>query len=104
MAIGFVTAAIAMAACAARPHIYLPWLMAVGVGSGMGAAGIFAFSQTLAGPQAAGRWTGLRNGFANLAGVVAPALTGFAVDRAGGFVAPMVSRRAVVRCCARAWS
>src|SRR6266404_6776445 len=85
MAIGFVTAAIAMAACAARPHIYLPWLMAVGVGSGMGAAGIFAFSQTLAGPQAAGRWTGLQNGFANLAGVVAPALTGFIVDWTGHF-------------------
>jgi len=103
MAIGFATAAIAMAACAARPHTYLPWLMAVGVGSGMGAAGIFAFSQTLAGPQAAGRWTGLQNGFANLAGVVAPALTGFAVDWTGNFVASMAITTAVLIVGGMAW-
>jgi MFS family permease len=103
MAIGFATAAIGMAACAARPHTYLPWLMAVGVGSGMGGAGIFAFSQTLAGPQAAGRWTGLQNGFANLAGVVAPALTGFAVDRTGSFVAPIAITTVVLIVGAIAW-
>jgi MFS transporter, ACS family, D-galactonate transporter len=103
MAIGFATAAIAMAACAARPHAYLPWLMAVGIGSGMGGAGIFAFSQTLAGPEAAGRWTGLQNGFANLAGVVAPALTGFAVDQTGSFVAPMAITTVVLIIGAMAW-
>jgi ACS family D-galactonate transporter-like MFS transporter len=103
MAIGFATAAIAMAACAARPHAYLPWLMAVGIGSGMGGAGIFAFSQTLAGPEAAGRWTGLQNGFANLAGVVAPALTGFAVDQTGSFVAPMAITTVVLIVGAMAW-
>jgi len=103
MAIGFVTAAIAMAACARRPHTYLPWLIAVGVGSGISGAGIFAFSQTLAGPEAAGRWTGLQNGFANLAGVVAPALTGFAVERTGSFVAPMVITTAVLMVGAMAW-
>jgi hypothetical protein len=43
MAVGFATAAIALAACAARPHTYLPWLMTVGVGSGMLGAGTFAF-------------------------------------------------------------
>jgi len=89
MAIGFAIAAVAMAACAAAPRIYLPWLTAVGVGCGISIAGVFAFSQTLAGPEAAGRWTGLQNGFGNLAGVVAPALTGFAVDRTGNFVAAM---------------
>jgi MFS transporter, ACS family, D-galactonate transporter len=103
MAVGFSTAAIAMAACAARPHTYLPWLMAVGVGCGIYGAGIFAFSQTLAGPQAAGRWTGLQNGFANLAGVVAPALTGFAVDRTGSFVAPMAITTVVLTVGAMAW-
>src|SRR6266542_3728972 len=103
MAIGFATAAIAMAACAERPHTYLPWLMAVGVGCGMYGAGIFAFSQTLAGPQAAGRWTGLQNGFANLAGVVAPALTGFAVDWTGNFVATMAITTGVLTVGAMAW-
>ena len=56
----------------------------------MAGAGTFAFSQTLAGPPATGRWTGLQNGFANLAGVVAPALTGFAVEKTGNFVAAMI--------------
>jgi len=103
MAIGFATAAIAMAVCAARPHTYLPWLMAVGVGSGIGGAGVFAFSQTLAGSQAAGRWTGLQNGFANLAGVVAPALTGFALDRTGSFVAAMAITAGVSVAGGLAW-
>jgi ACS family D-galactonate transporter-like MFS transporter len=45
----------------------------------------FAMTQTLAGPRAAGKWTGLQNGFGNLAGVVAPALTGWVVDETGEF-------------------
>jgi cyanate permease len=69
----------------------------------MSGAGVFAFSQTLAGPQAAGRWTGLQNGFANLSGVVAPALTGCVVDRTGNFVAPMVITTAVLLVGGLAW-
>jgi MFS family permease len=89
MAIGFGIKAIALAGCVASPHIYLPWLMAIGVGSGISGAITGAFSQTLAGPVAAGRWYGLQNGFANLAGVVGPALTGFLVERTGTFTAAM---------------
>ena len=103
MAIGFGIAAIAMAACAVGTHMYLPWLMAVGVGSGISGSGIFAFSQTLAGPQAAGRWTGLQNGFANLAGVVAPALTGFTLDRTGSFAAPLAITVVVLVAGGLAW-
>ena len=103
MAIGFVTAATAMGVCAMSPGVYLPWLMAVGIGSGIGSAGTFAFSQTLAGPQAAGRWTGLQNGFANLSGVVAPALTGVAVDQTGSFAAPLAITAGVLVVGALAW-
>ncbi len=86
MAIGHGTAAIALTGCAlAGPHTYFGWLMAAGVGSGIAGSGVFAFSQTLAGPQAAGSWTGLQNGFANLAGVVGPWITGIVVDRTGHF-------------------
>jgi MFS family permease len=46
---------------------------------------IWAITQTLAGPQAAGRWTGFQNFVGNLAGVVAPAITGFVLDRTGHF-------------------
>ena len=46
---------------------------------------IFAMTQTLAGPLAAGKWTGLQNGFANLAGVAAPVLTGWILQTTGEF-------------------
>ena len=103
MAIGFAMAAIAMAACAVGPHTYLPWLIVVGIGSGIAGSGIFAFSQTLAGPEAAGRWTGLQNGFANLAGAVAPALTGFALDRTGSFAASLAITAGILVAGGLAW-
>jgi MFS family permease len=46
---------------------------------------VFAVSQILAGPRAAGRWVGIQNTCGSLAGVVAPALTGFIVDRTHSF-------------------
>jgi MFS family permease len=42
--------------------------------------------QTLAGPAAAGRWSGMQNAIGNLAGVVAPWLTGLIVRDNGHFV------------------
>jgi MFS family permease len=45
----------------------------------------WATTQTLAGPQAAGKWSGLQNFVANLAGVVAPLITGIVVERTGHF-------------------
>ena len=91
MAIGWTVAAIGFLGCSsAGSHSYLVWLMVTGVGCGIGNSGIWAFSQTLAGAQAVGRWVGLQNGFANLAGVVGPALTGFIVDWTGHFRAALV--------------
>jgi cyanate permease len=52
---------------------------------GMFSANLFAITQTLAGPRAAGKWTGLQNGFGNLAGVAAPVLTGWIVQQTGQF-------------------
>jgi MFS transporter, ACS family, D-galactonate transporter len=45
----------------------------------------------------------LQNGFANLSGVVAPALTGFLVDRTGKFLAPLAIAVAVVLAGGLAW-
>jgi MFS transporter, ACS family, D-galactonate transporter len=45
----------------------------------------WATTQTVAGPLAAGKWSGLQNFIANLAGVVAPIITGLVVDRTGHF-------------------
>ena len=47
--------------------------------------------------------TGLQNGFANLSGVVAPALTGFAVDQTGSFAAPLAITAGVLVVGALAW-
>ncbi len=86
MGLGWTTAAVGLLGCSsAGPHSYLAWLMVAGVGLGTGNASIWAFTQTLAGPRAVGRWAGLQNGFGNLAGVIGPALTGFTVDWTGHF-------------------
>ena len=86
MGIGFSLAAVSLIGCAfAGEHTYFVWLIACAVGSGTANAGTFAFAQTLAGPHAAGRWVGLQNGIANMAGVAGPALTGFLVEWTGHF-------------------
>jgi ACS family D-galactonate transporter-like MFS transporter len=52
---------------------------------GMWGANNWATVQTLAGPTAAGKWTGIQNGFANIAGITGPALTGWVVQETGQF-------------------
>jgi sugar phosphate permease len=65
------------------------------VSYGICSSNVWAITQTLAGPQAAGRWTGVQNFMGNLAGVVAPAFTGFVVDRTGEFFWSFVIAAAV---------
>jgi MFS family permease len=52
---------------------------------GPGTASIYAIGQTLAGPRAAGKWVGLQNCIGNIAGVVAPLITGAVIDVTGKF-------------------
>ncbi len=52
---------------------------------GMCASNVWAITQALAGPQATGRWVGFQNFFGNLSGVIAPAVTGFLIERTGHF-------------------
>jgi MFS family permease len=52
---------------------------------GMWSSNVWAITQTLAGPQAAGKWCAMQNGIGNLAGVTAPWLTGWVVGRTGNF-------------------
>jgi MFS transporter, ACS family, D-galactonate transporter len=60
-------------------------LMTACLSYGLFSANLFAITQTLAGPRAAGKWTGMQNGFGNLAGVAAPWLTGWIVQQTGHF-------------------
>jgi MFS family permease len=52
---------------------------------GVFSSNLWAVTQTLAGPAAAGKWTGIQNCFGNMAGIVAPYLTGIVVARTGHF-------------------
>ena len=52
---------------------------------GLFSSNVWAITQTLAGPAAAGRWTGIQNAIGNLGGVVAPVVTGILVSRFGSF-------------------
>jgi MFS transporter, ACS family, D-galactonate transporter len=70
---------------------------------GISSSNIWAISQTLAGPYAAGRWTGLQNGSGNLAGIVAPALTGFILGRTGHFQWPFALAALVALAGASSW-
>jgi MFS transporter, ACS family, D-galactonate transporter len=67
------------------PRAALAILLVASIGYGFFTSSIWAITQTCAGPKAAGRWTGLQNFVGNLAGVVAPLLTGFVVQRTGHF-------------------
>jgi len=105
MTIGPVILAIGLMGCAlAGSQSYLAWLMILGVGMGIGGAGIFAFSQTLAGPFAAGRWSGLQNGTANVAGIVSPAVAGLVVDWTGHFTMALVITAIVTLIGAAGWT
>jgi MFS family permease len=52
---------------------------------GLYSSNVWAITQTLAGPNAAGRWTGLQNAVANLGSLVAPIVTGFIVKKTGSY-------------------
>jgi len=52
---------------------------------GISSPGVYAVCQILAGPRASGRWVGIQNSLGNLAGIVAPLVTGFVVQSTGRF-------------------
>ena len=72
------------------PRVAVILLLLAFAAGGMCGSNIWAITQTLAGPRMAGRWTGLQNFLGNLAGVIAPAVTGFVIDYTGHFLAAFV--------------
>lgn len=56
---------------------------------------VYAVSQILAGPAATGRWVAIQNTVGNLAGIVAPALTGYVVQWTGHFTLAFICAAAV---------
>jgi len=84
--IGHFGVASCMAVCAlGGPVASVVGLVASGLFFGLNSATIFPIGQTLGGPHAAGKWMGVQNCLGNLAGILAPIVTGFVVDWTGKF-------------------
>ncbi|MGH9736191.1 MAG: MFS transporter [Candidatus Acidiferrales bacterium] len=75
-----------MAAMIVPPGLSVALLIIAGAFYGIANPLLFAGAQTLAGPRAAGQWMGAQNFAGNLAGIIAPSLTGFLVDVTGNFI------------------
>ena len=89
--VGAGSAGLLLLGCAlASPTISVILLLLAFVAGGMCGSNIWAITQTLAGPRMTGRWTGLQNFLGNLAGIIAPAVTGFVVDYTGRFMVAFV--------------
>jgi MFS family permease len=56
--------------------------------TGLAVANMMVIQQTCAPPAEVGRWAGVMNCSGNLAGVVAPFITGLLVDRTGSYMVP----------------
>jgi MFS transporter, ACS family, D-galactonate transporter len=83
---GQVGAGISLAACVVSgPVLSVVCLLLAVAFWGISASNTWAITQTLAGPRASGKWTGLQNFLGNLAGWIAPVVTGFVVDKTGRF-------------------
>ena len=67
------------------PALALTCMFLYQVVCGASSPGVYAMCQILAGPRASGRWVGIQNSLGNLAGIVAPALTGFIIQSTGRF-------------------
>ena len=66
------------------------------ISMGIASSNIWALTQRLSGKRAAAQWTGLQNGFGNLAGVIAPWLTGWVVKTTGSFFFAFVVAAGIV--------
>jgi MFS transporter, ACS family, D-galactonate transporter len=83
--------------------LLVPTLALAGAFMGMSSCNIWAMTQTLAGREVVGRWTGVQNFVGNFAGIVAPTLTGFLLDRTGHFYWAFFITTAVVWLGAISW-
>jgi MFS family permease len=86
MAANHIAAFVCMAAMVTLPAAgSIAALMVFEIVSGFSYPGLFAIPQIIAGPGATGRWVGIQNAVGNLAGFIAPTITGVLVDQTGLF-------------------
>jgi MFS family permease len=94
--IGAAITAVCMLGCGiADNEVSAALLLLACFGFGFVSPNIFAVGQSIAGPGAAGKWIGVQNCLANIAGIIAPFLTGVLVDRTGNFLVPFYIAAAI---------
>jgi ACS family D-galactonate transporter-like MFS transporter len=104
LGVGLTGMGASLAAAAVAPDSIFVWVLApAGICLGLNGCGCWAVAQTLAGPRVAGRWTGVQNFVGNFAGAVAPALTGYLLDRTGHFYWPFLITAIVAWVGALSW-
>ena len=74
------------AALVADQSLSMGFLISSCVSLGIFTSNVWAITQTLAGPDAAGKWTGIQNFVGNLGGVISPVIAGLLVERTGSFI------------------
>ncbi|HEY1215933.1 MAG TPA: MFS transporter, partial [Bryobacteraceae bacterium] len=67
------------------PAISIGLLVFACLALGLSSSNCWAVTQSLAGTEAVGRWTGLQNGFGNLAGIIGSYLTGWMIAKSGSY-------------------
>ena len=103
--LGMAGAAIFLVPCVlAGPRLATVMAVLVAASLGVCSSNVWAITQTLAGPSAAGRWTGVENFVGNLGGAVAPALTGFVLGRTGDYFWAFAITAAVSLLGALSWA
>ena len=104
LAVACICFAIFIASAVYAPRtLCIVFLLLAAAAIGAGSSNLWAVTQRLAGVRAVGRWCGLQLFFGNLSGIVAPALTGFLVDRTGHFHAAFLVMAGIAALGALAW-
>ncbi len=85
------------------PALAVSGLLATGLFLGLINSSLFAIAQTIAGPDASGKWVALQNAIANFAGVLAPSITGLIIDRTGTFAGAFALTGIIVLLGAFGW-
>jgi len=92
-----------LAASEAGPATAPALLLLTGLMDGVINPAVCSVTQRFAGPLATGRWMGLQNAVANVAGMSAPVITGHLVEATGHFAAALWLTGAIALCGVLGW-
>lgn len=95
---------VAVAAFSTNEPLAVAFLFLTCVGAGLCTSNLWAITQTIAGPHASGKWTGLQNFAGNVAGIISPLVPGFVAERTGHLFWAFAVTSAVLLCGAFSWA